>query len=180
MLQGDRFVYCSQAWQRVAALIAMRIPITCPPVTAATFRPQWMAGKKVLIFKLHGYPDHPDWFGLDNQGERHEALTPALVECADLTGAIVIALVCYSLRSPMSAAFFRAGAKAFFGAPGELRARETKPGEADNLAIHLLRTLRSAPLDQALALAKERFGQKPDLSEHDRYTLDTFGGSYAV
>lgn len=176
-LQGRYFLYCTQAWQRAAALTVLRIPITSPPVTADTFRPQWMAGKKVLIFKLHGYPDRPDWYGMDSRGEKVIALTPALVQCADLAGAIIVAIVCQGAGGEMEKAFYNAGAIAFFGSRHEVRARERRPGEADVLASYLLRRLAKSPQDLvgALARAKEIYRAKKDvLTEHDRHTLETF------
>lgn len=186
-LQGRYFVYCTQAWQKATAMTTRRIPITSPPVTAGTFQPGWMEGKRLLIFKLHGYPDRPDWYGMDSRGEKGIALTPALVECANLTGAIVIALVCHGAGAPMEKAFFEAGAIAFFGSFEEVRGRETEPGEVDELAIHLLKLLAGGAQDLtvALARAKELYRAKTVWTEHDQFTTDTFmlttpkGGAYA-
>lgn len=176
-LQRPYFIYCSQAWQRGAALITLRIPITSPPITAENFRPSWMERKRILIFKLHGYPDRPDWYGMAKEGWKVTALTPDLVRSADLTGAIVIALVCHGAGGEMEQAFFDAGARAFVGSRMEVRARETEPGEADVLAKHLLRILAKGQqnLHEALARAKESYQREVvTLSAHDLFTLDTF------
>jgi hypothetical protein len=176
-LQGRRFVYSTQAWQKAAALITWRIPITSPPVTAESFQPHWMEGKKLLIFKLHGYEDDPNWYGLDRAGQKPIALTPAQVVGADLTGAIVIALVCHGAGSVMQEAFFTAGARAFFGSHEEVRGRETRPGEADWLVFHILTLLAGAPqdLERAFAEAKDLYRAAAEpWTEHDQYTCETF------
>lgn len=186
-LQRDRFVYCGQAWQKAAALTALRIPITSPPVTAENFNPTWMEGKPLLYFKLHGYEDDQDWYGLDARGHKPTALTPDLVQRADLTGAIVLAVVCYSTGSKMEAAFLEAGAIAFFGSPGELLAREDTVDEADLLAQQILSLARkSQNLQGVLVQAKEQYRilRGEDLTEYDRATLESFtvtttkGGAY--
>lgn len=169
--------------------MAWRVPITSPPVRAEMFMPHWMEGKKLLVFKLHGYPDLPDWYGMDSRGNKNVALTPALVQSADLDGAVVIAIVCYGADSEMQQAFFEAGAVAFFGSPVVVRAREQRPGEADILAAYLLRLLARGPQDLsgALARAKELYMVKrPEWTEHDEFTLATWtlnepakGGAYA-
>lgn len=176
-LQGETFVYSTKAWQRAAALTTWRIPITSPPVTAKTFQPSWMEGKRLLIFKLHGYRDDPCWYGLGRAGKKPIALTPALVASADLTGAIVIAAVCYGAASVMQEAFFAAGARAFFGSPSEARGRETTSGEVDALIHELLRLLARGPqnLSGALADAKELYrAAAAHWTEHDQFTLETF------
>jgi hypothetical protein len=180
-LQGKHFVYCAQAWQRAAVRITWRIPITCPPVTAENFDPAWMEGKRLLIFKLHGYPDDPNWYGLGpHQGAlrvKPMALTPDLVRSANLTGAIVLAIVCHGAESAMQAAFCPAGARAFFGSIEEVRARETRPGETDNLAHHLLSILARGHQDLtgALARAQEHYRETAMAwTEHDEFTLQTF------
>lgn len=173
-LQAPYFLYCAHAWQRAAALTALRIPITCPPVVASTFEPRWMEGRRVLIFKLHGYPGRPNWHGVDKWGNRMTALTPDLVRSADLTGVIVIAIVCNGLGGEMEQAFLDAGARAIFGSSKEVRARETEPGEADLLAKMLLQSLARSPQDLgvALAKAKEKYAHRPDQTLHDRWTLE--------
>lgn len=180
-LQRDRFVYCAQAWRKAAALTALRIPVTSPPVTAENFNPVWMERKPVLIFKLHGYPDDPNWYGLGpHEGAlrvKPMALTPDLVRQADLTGAVVLAIVCHGAESPMQEAFFAAGVRGFFGSTGEVRARETQPGEADTLARYLLRVLAGGTIDPtgALAIAQRLYREAVQRwTEHDEYTLQTF------
>ena len=175
-LQGQYFVYCAQAWQRAAMLTALRIPITSPPVTAESFQPHWMEGKDLLIFKLHGYPDNPNWYGLDRAGQKPIALTPDLVRMADLRGAIVVAMVCYGASS-MQDAFFAAGARAFFGSTREVRGRETWPGEVDVLVRQLLNLLANEPQDLAgtFAKAKELYRKAvKQWTEHDEFTVNTF------
>lgn len=176
-LQGSYFVYCAQAWQQAAAMITRRIPITCPPVTAEDFDPAWMEGKRLLIFKLHGYPDDPNWYGLDRDREKPIALRPDLVTGANLTGAIVLAIVCHGADSALQDAFFAAGASAFIGSSKEVRARERRPGEADSLVRILLTTLAKAPHDVPGAFAKARMLYREaatNWSEHDEYTLQAF------
>jgi hypothetical protein len=175
-LQGNRFVYCAQSWQRAAALTALRIPITSPPVTAETFDPTWMENKAILYFKLHGHLDRPDWYGLDQAGRKVPALTPDLVRKADLTGAIVVAAVCYGAGSEMQKAFFEAGARAFFGSFKEVRGRERHPGEVDVLVKHLLSLLvQEQDLPDILPKARELYyaAHRP-LSDNDIWTLTTF------
>ena len=177
LLQGQCFVYCAQAWQRAAALTALRIPITSPPITIATFDPTWMEGKRLLYFKLHGYPDQPDWYGLDQHGYKMSALSPDLVRQADLSGAIVVAAVCYGAGSDMQKAFFEAGVCAFFGSFKEVRGREDRPGEVDLLTKYLLSILSRGQQDlsQALARARELYYRKYyPLSADDTWTLATF------
>lgn len=175
-LQGQYFVYCAQAWQRATAMITLRIPITSPPVTAETFRPSWMAGKRLLVFKLHGYPGDANWYGLGPAGQKPIALTPDLVWMSDLTGAIVIAAVCHGAGGKMQEAFFAAGARAFFGSTEEVRGRETRPGEVDNLVCQLIRLLANEPQDLvgAFARAKRRYRAAVEWTEHDQFTADTF------
>jgi len=176
-LQRDRFVYCGQAWRKAAALTALRIPITSPPITAVTFDPAWMEGKPLLYFKLHGYEDVQDWYGLDFHGERPIALTPDLVRQADLTGAIVIAVVCYGAGREMEAAFLEAGAIAFFGSTDEVLAREDTVEEGDLLAQQILSLARkSQNLQDVLAQAKERYRilRGKDLTDYDHTTLEAF------
>lgn len=175
-LQGERFVYCAQAWQRAATLTALRIPVTSPPVTAETFDPAWMENKAILYFKLHGHPDRPDWYGLDQNGRKVRALTPDLVRRADLTGAIVVAAVCHGAGSEMQRAFFRAGARAFFGSFKEVRGRERHPGEVDLLVKYILSLIqRKEALHNILPGARERYydAHRP-LSDNDIWTLTTF------
>lgn len=174
-LQGQYFVYCAHAWQQATAMITRRIPITSPPVTAETFDPTWMEGKRLLIFKLHGYPDNPNWYGLDQAGQKPIALTPDLVRSADLSGAIVVAMVCHG--AGMQDAFFAAGARAFFGSTEEVRGRETWPGEVDVFVRQLLNLLVNGPQDLAgtFAKAKELYHNSvKEWTEHDQFTLDTF------
>jgi hypothetical protein len=182
-LQGNRFVYCCQAWQRAAAMIALRIPITSPPVDEATFDPRWMEGKPLLIFKLHGEENDPNWYGMGAHGQRTIALTPALVEVADLANAIVIAIVCHGLGGPMEYAFYRAGARAVFGSHAEVRGRETKIGEADVLAHSLIRHLAYTTKDLADVLAQakwEYLAGKETPTEHDLFTVENFVVSLAA
>ena len=177
LLQGQYFVYCAQAWRRAAALTALRIPITSPPIMADTFNPAWMENKAILYFKLHGYPDDPDWYGLDQQGRKVPALTPDLVREANLAGAVVVAAVCYSAGSEMQKAFFEAGVRAFFGSFKEVRGREDRPGEVDILVRYLLSILSRGQQDlsRALAKARENYYQKHHpMSDDNAWTLATF------
>lgn len=182
-LQGNRFVYCCQAWQRAAAMLSLRIPITSPPITQADFQPAWMEGKSLLIFKLHGEANDPNWYGMDARGERTIALTPALVECANLTNAIVIAIVCHGLGGQMEQAFYNAGARAVFGSHSEVRGRETEMGEADILARSLIRHLAYTTKDLADVLAQakhEYLAGKETPTEHDLFTISHFAVSLAA
>jgi hypothetical protein len=162
------------------ALLSLRIPITSPPVTQANFQPAWMEGKRLLIFKLHGEENDPNWYGMDSRGERTIALTPALVEAADLTNAIVVAIVCHGLGGSMEMAFYQAGARAVFGSHAEVRGRETEMGEADILAHILIRNLTTTTgdLPQALARAKQEYlAGRETPTEHDLYTVSNFAVS---
>jgi len=176
-LQRPYFVYCAQAWRKAAALTALRIPITSPPITAENFDPAWMEGQPLLYFKLHGYENDPDWYGLDERGHKPTALTPNLVRQADLTGAIVVAVVCYGAGGEMEGAFLEAGAIAFFGSADEVVAREDAVDEADLLAQQLLALARkSQNLQDILAEAKERYRtmRGENLTEYDHATLEAF------
>jgi len=128
-------------------------PLTCPPLSAQSVDPAWMAGRDLLYFDLHGLPRDDCWYGDDHV----VALTATQMRSVDLGGAVVFAINCYLADddSPMLEALIDAGARYVIGGTGENYAGEGKVLGASLLGYNLRVFLEFgiAPL-RALALAK--------------------------
>lgn len=110
------FAYCAQSFVLATGLAAGVEPLTCPPVTAASFDPAQLAGHALLYFDLHGEPGVDQWFG----DARLPALTAEQIRSVDLGGAVVFATNCYlaDAGSPMLDALLDAGARCVIAGPG--------------------------------------------------------------
>lgn len=175
LLDGPVFAYCAASFGEATQRASGVPPLISPPISVSTFNHQWLEGKKLLYFDLHGSRGQPYWFGdafcgipssgFDAVKGRCAALDVEIVRKADLRGTVVFATNCYLAEkdSPMLDAFLKAGAKYVVGGDGENWA----PGAGDQrmygahmLGLWFRRFLVGAGLSapRALALAKKMVG----------------------
>lgn len=116
------WAYCCQSFEKTTRRAAGVKPLTCPPVCAGEFEPQWLAGGEngepweLIYLDLHGKPGDRAWYGDDWA----IALTERQVCSVDLGGAVVFAVNCYLADddSPMMDALLDAGARYVIGGAG--------------------------------------------------------------
>ncbi len=147
------FAYCCAEYEQAVRRAAGVSPLLSPPMTAATFRPSWLEGHRLLLFGLHGAPGTPEWHNL--RGD--VALTVDLVRQANLAGAVVFATSCNlgDPASPMRDAFFAAGAAHVIAGEGINYASRKRPGWASLLALWVRRGLAwDLSVERAVALGK--------------------------
>jgi len=116
------WAYCCQSFEKTTRRAAGVKPLTCPPVDAGSFDPQWLEGPEpgiswdLIYLDLHGQPSDTAWYGDDWL----PALTEEQVRSLDLGGAVVFAINCYLTDndSPMMDALLDAGARYVIGGPG--------------------------------------------------------------
>lgn len=123
------FAYCALSFREATHKASGVPPMTCPPMTTDRFRPEWLAGRDLIYFDLHGLPGAPYWFE-ELPGpvfpERTIALTAEKIRAANLDGAVVFAANCYlaDTGSPMLDALLDAGASYVIGGEGRNWANE--------------------------------------------------------
>jgi hypothetical protein len=130
-------------------------PLTCPPVTSASFPLHVLKWADFVYFDLHGIPNDPVWMGDD----RLPALTAKHLFMADLSNTVVFATNCYlaDQGSPMLHALLNAGAEYVIGGDGKNWAMKKSPGRADLLGKWFLMFYRlGLSPEKALAIAKQR------------------------
>lgn len=156
------FAYCAETFVDSVRKAAGVEPVTCPPWDAETFDARRLEGKDLLYFDFHGLPGAAYWFeeierGSMGMAERVKALTPAQIESADLSGAIVFALSCYlgDDDSPMLDALLSAGASYVIGGEGKNWAATKRVTGANRLGFYFRKSLErgGSPLE-ALTRAK--------------------------
>jgi hypothetical protein len=147
------FAYCCQSFRDATRRAAGVIPLTSPPVDAATFGVWQLEGNDFIWFDLHGEPGLRWWLG-DNW---IVALTAAQVREVDLGGAVVFAVNCYLADedSPMLEALLDAGARYVVGGTGRNWAGQRTLFGAGLLGMRFLYLMSQGrdPL-HSLALAK--------------------------
>lgn len=118
------FAYCAKTFAPAMARVAGVTPVTCPPWTVFTFRPQWLQGQGLIYFDLHGLPGLDHWFEevpspMLKIPSRTMAITAEQIRSADLGGAVVFCLSCYlEPGSPMLEALLGANASYVIGGEG--------------------------------------------------------------
>jgi hypothetical protein len=158
------FAYCAESLRSVVERAAGVQPVTCPPVTLDSFKPEWLERKSLLYFNLDGAPDEPYWYG----DGWETALSVGKVNQADLGGAIVFVANCYLPESPFLATLLKAGASFVVGGSGTNYARKSRVGGADLLGMWFRRCLmRGFSPERALKIAKWRVRLTRDKAARD-------------
>ena len=102
---------CCQEFRWGMRKVAGVEPVLAPPIRLETFKPVFLEGYGLLMFKLHGLIDQPFWYGTGWT----TAMGAEQVRRADLKGVMVFAMCCYTPESPMLEAFLDAGASVIAG-----------------------------------------------------------------
>jgi hypothetical protein len=145
------FAYCAASFEHSIKKAAGVLPHLSPPVTLASFQPQWLEGYDLLYFKLHGLPEQPFWYG-DNW---ITALDAEQIRKANLSNAVVFVANCHLYQDtlnfryfttrdgkhPMLTALLDAGAQAVIGGAGSNYAKPKTIHGADLLGLALRRLL---------------------------------------
>ena len=109
----------ARPWRWIRRWPGTRV-LTCPPMTGETVTAGDLEGYDVLVFKLHGLPGQPYWYG-DNW---QTALTAETVREANLDGVMVFAANCHAITprgkaGEMVQALLDAGARAVVAGAGQ-------------------------------------------------------------
>jgi hypothetical protein len=132
--------------------------ITCPPRTWETVTAAALEGYDVLVFKLHGLPGQPYWYGDDWR----TALTAETVREADLDGVMVFAANCHAITpqgeaGEMVQALLDAGARAVVAGAGQNLASNWGAVGADLLGRWwLVGVVMGLGVERAFELARMR------------------------
>ena len=189
------FGYTTEAWRRAAAQVYAEIPgagalLISPPLLATMLDRKLLEGARRIYCNLHGVRDGPLWYGQPSDRRALvAALRPADLEGLDLRGAVVVSEACYGAaitgrdqHTSLALAFLARGAAGFLGATAiSYGPPSPPPGEADLIALHFLRALRTpgATLGGALLAARsgmlrDTLAQQATLDEDDQKTLLEF------
>lgn len=137
------FAYCTEVAREAVGKATGILPVTSPPISAATFDLAWLEWQDLIYFRLHGWPGRVGWFGEGVDGGEVLALTPVQLGMAHLDGAICVVANCYGADDdPMVAALYRAGARAVIGGHGPNVAAARRVVGADLLAKWIILGLR--------------------------------------
>lgn len=165
------FAYCAKTFAPAMARVAGITPVTCPPWNAFTFRPQWLEGRELIYFDLHGLPGLDHWFEevpspMLNIPGRTVAITAEQIRSVDLGGAVVFCLSCYlEWGSPMLEALLAANASYVIGGEGLNWGGTHQLMGADLLGLWFRRALERGR-EPLAALALARHIVKLDLWKH--------------
>jgi hypothetical protein len=189
------FGYATEAWRRAAAEVYAEVPgagrlLISPPALATTLDRTLLDGARRIYCNLHGVRDGPLWYGQPSDRRALVvALRPADLDGLDLRGAVVVSEACYGAaiagrdeRTSLALAFLARGAAGFLGATTiSYGPPSPPPGEADLIALHFLRALRTpgATLGSALLAAqagmlRDTLARQATLDEDDQKTLLQF------
>jgi hypothetical protein len=189
------FGYCTAAWRRSSAEVYAVIDaperlLVSPPTVASTLDRARLDGARLLYCNLHGVIDGAPWYGQrQNEGRLLLALRPSDLIGLDLRGAVMISEACYGaviagrdVDTSLALAFLSAGAAGFVGATAISYGPPSPPaGEADLIALHLLRALKRPNTTLGAAFMAARMGMIRDtiafqstLDEDDQKTLLEF------
>jgi hypothetical protein len=189
------FGYTTEAWRRAAAQVYAEIPgagmlLVSPPLLAITLNRELLDGSRRIYCNLHGVRDGPLWYGQPSDRRALvAALRPADLEGLDLQGAVVVSEACFGAaitgrdrHTSLALAFLARGAAGFLGATAiSYGPPSPPPGEADLIALHFLRALRTPGVTLGGALLAARAGmlrdtlaQQATLDEDDQKTLLEF------
>jgi hypothetical protein len=189
------FGYATEAWRRAAAEVYAEVPgagelLISPPILATTLDRTLLDGAGRIYCNLHGVRDGPLWYGQPSDRRALvAALRPADLAGLDLHGAVVVSEACYGAAitghneyTSLALAFLARGAVGFLGATAISYGPPSPPtGEADLIALHFLRALRTpgATLGGALLAARagmlrDTLAQQATLDEDDQKTLLEF------
>jgi hypothetical protein len=189
------FGYTTEAWRRAAAQVYAEIPgagtlLVSPPLLATTLNHKLLDGARRIYCNLHGVRDGPLWYGQPSDRRALvAALRPADLAGLDLRGAVVVSEACFGAaitgrdeHTSLALAFLARGAVGFLGATAiSYGPPSPPPGEADLIAMHFLRALRTpgATLGSALLAARagmlrDTLTQQATLDEDDQKTLLEF------
>jgi hypothetical protein len=189
------FGYATEAWRRAAAEVYAEVPgagalLISPPMLATALDRTLLDGARRIYCNLHGVRDGPLWYGQPSDRRALvAALRPADLVGLDLHGAVVVSEACYGAaitgrdeHTSLALAFLARGAAGFLGATAiSYGPPSPPPGEADLIALHFLRALRTpgATLGGALLAARagmlrDTLAQQATLDEDDQKTLLEF------
>lgn len=127
--------------------------LTSPPVHAADFQPDWLAGRDLIYLDLHGQPGSVYLYSGEDQDRA--ALHVDQVREVALDGAVVYATTCYLPETPFVEAFLEAGASAVIGGGERNYGTRHRMSGAQVLAKGLLSALRTGyAVDDAFKRAK--------------------------
>jgi hypothetical protein len=189
------FGYSTEAWRRASAEVYAEIPasgalLVSPPTLATTFDRGLLDQARRVYCNLHGVRDGPLWYGQPSDRRTLlAALRPADLAGLDLRGAVVMSEACYGAaiagrdeHTSLALAFLARGAIGFLGATAISYGPASPPGgEADLIALHFWRALRTPGATLGAAFLAARSGMLRDtlayqatLDEDDQKTLLEF------
>jgi hypothetical protein len=189
------FGYATEAWRRAAAEVYVEIPgagqlLISPPTLATTLDRARLDGARRIYCNLHGVRDGPLWYGQPKDRRALvAALRPADLAGLDLRGAVVVSEACYGAmiagrdeQTSLALAFLARGAVSFIGATAVSYGPPSPPmGEADLIALHFLRALRTpgttlggALLAAQAGMLSDTYARQATLDEDDQKTLLEF------
>jgi peptidase C25-like protein len=179
------FGYSTEAWRRAAAEVYAEIDdaatlLVSPPALATTFDRGQLDRAAWIYCNLHGVRDGPPWYGQpDDLRTLVVALRPSDLKGLDLRGAVVVSEACYGAAisgrnegTSLALAFLARGALGFVGATVISYGPPSPPlGEADLIALHFLRALKTPGATLGSAFLASRAGMLRDTLVHQS-TLD--------
>jgi hypothetical protein len=189
------FGYATEAWRRAATEVYAEVPgagplLISPPTLATTLDRTLLEGARLIYCNLHGVRDGPLWYGQPSDRRALvAALRPADLGGLDLRGAVVVSEACYGAaitgrdqHTSLALAFLAHGAAGFLGATAiSYGPPSPPPGEADLIALHFLRALRTpgttlggALLAARAGMLRDTLAQQATLDEDDQKTLLEF------
>jgi hypothetical protein len=187
--------YCTAMWRRSAAEVYAEIDrpermLVSPPVVADTLDRARLDGARLVYCNLHGVRDGPPWYGQpEDQRALVTALRPHDLDGLDLRGAVVVSEACYGAAiggrdegTSLALAFLARGAAGFVGPTAISYGPPSPPvGEADLIALHVLRalgrpgaTLGAAFVAARAGMLRDTLARQRSLDEDDQKTLLEF------
>ncbi|HVC33306.1 MAG TPA: C25 family cysteine peptidase, partial [Chloroflexota bacterium] len=171
------FGYAASSWESVAGqafspLAPAPVLRLSPPAEADDFRPQWVAGRRLLYFNLHGASGGGSWYGHSTSSQSAcaprlpVALTVDQLSEVDLSAPVVFTEACHganilskSAADSLALRFLNEGATAFIGPTGACYGAAEQPlAGADLLARLFWTNLREGDrVGVALERAKGQF-----------------------
>lgn len=122
-ISSTALAYSAQAWRGATLRVTGSWPYTAPGDHLDRSRWfVWMEDMPLIYFNLHGFEGDLGWYGQGYEAwgaTNIPAILPEDLELLDLSGAIVLASVCWSHGSAMETALMDAGAECFIGYEGE-------------------------------------------------------------
>ncbi len=173
--------------QKVYSLIASEDIRTSPPISLDNFDPQWISGRQILYFNVHGSKTERYWYG--QEGLTYpKVLSPEIVSRASPRDCLVFTEACYgayvwdrSVQESVALQFMWRGARVLIGSTAVAYGSPSEDlSEADLLAYFFFKRLNQGEVcgdafrEAKVDLAAEMMKRQGYLDGDDRKTLLEF------